>query len=122
MKNNGKAWQSMIQTAGAFDPAAAIGVAFRFSSFSPFSGVHDPKLDTMINQAASYTDLSKRCQFYNQAQEYIAKNYYGPFYFSLNPTAVSAKGVVGPGLTSPLPAVAVTPTIPWENTYYNPSS
>ena len=122
MKNNGKAWQSMIQTAGAFDPAAAIGVAFRFSSFSPFSGVHDPKLDTMINQAASYTDLSKRCQFYNQAQEYIAKNYYGPFYFSLNPTAVSAKGVAGPGLTSPLPAVAVTPTIPWENTYYNPSS
>jgi peptide/nickel transport system substrate-binding protein len=122
MKNNGKAWQSMIQTAGAFDPAAAIGVAFRFSSFSPFSGVHDPKLDTMINQAASYTDLSKRCQYYNQAQEYIAKNYYGPFYFSLNPSSVTAKGVGGPGLTSPLPAVAVTPTIPWESAYYNPSS
>jgi peptide/nickel transport system substrate-binding protein len=122
MKNGGKAWQSMIQTAGAFDPAAGIGVAFRFSSFSPFSGVHDPKLDTMLNQAKGYTDLSKRCTTYNQAQEYIAKNYYGPFYFSLNPTTVSAKGVAGPGLSSPLPAVAVTPTIPWESTYYNPSS
>jgi peptide/nickel transport system substrate-binding protein len=118
----GKSWQSMIQTAGAFDPAAAIGLAFRFSSFSPFSGVHDPKLDAMINQGQSYTDLSKRCQVYNQAQKYIADNYDGPFFFSLNPTAVSAKGITGPGLTSPLPAVAVTPTIPWESVYDNPAS
>jgi peptide/nickel transport system substrate-binding protein len=120
--NAGKSWQSMIQTAGAFDPAAAIGVAFRFSSFSPFSGVHDPKLDALINQGQSYTDLSKRCQVYNQAQKYISDHWYGPFYFSLNPTTVSAKGIAGPGLTSPLPAVAVTPTIPWESAYYNPTS
>jgi hypothetical protein len=31
------------------------------------------------------------------------------------------KGVAGPGLTSPLPAVSVTPAILWENVYYNPS-
>jgi peptide/nickel transport system substrate-binding protein len=122
MKNAGKSWQSMIQTAGAFDPAGFLGVYFRFGSFSPFSGVHDPKLDAMINQAVGYTDLSKRCQLYNQAQEYIAKNYYGPFYFSLNPTMTSAKGIAGPGLSSALPAVALAPTIPWESAYYNPSS
>ena len=121
-QNNGKVWQSMVQTAGAFDPAGGIGVAFRFSSQSPFSGVHDPKLDTLLNQAQGSTSLSTRCGYYHQAQEYIAKNYYGPFYFSLNPTNVSAKGIGGPGLTSAVPAVAVTPTIPWESVWYNPSS
>jgi peptide/nickel transport system substrate-binding protein len=74
-KNNGKWWQSMVQTAGAFDPAGGIGVAFRFSSESPFSGVHDPKLDTLLNQAQGSTSLATRCTYYHQAQEYIAKNY-----------------------------------------------
>ncbi len=119
-KNGGKWWQAMIQTAGAFDPAGGIGVAFRFSSQSPFSGVHDPKLDSMLTAAQSSTNLATRCNYYHQAQAYIAKNFYGPFYFSLNPTNVSAKGISGPGLTSPVPAVAVTPTIPWEDVWYNP--
>jgi peptide/nickel transport system substrate-binding protein len=112
----------MVQTAGAFDPAGGIGVSFRFSSTSPFSGVHDPALDKLLNQAQGSTNLATRCTYYHQAQEYIAKNYYGPFYFSLNPTNVSAKGISGPGLTSAVPAVAVTPTIPWEAVWYNPSS
>ncbi|MCW2893622.1 MAG: glutathione transport system substrate-binding protein [Trebonia sp.] len=121
-KNSGKWWQSMVQTAGAFDPAGGIGVSFRFSSASPFSGVHDPHLDTLLNQAQGSTSLPTRCNYYHQAQEYIAKNFYGPFYFSLDPTNVSAKGIGGPGLTSAVPAVAVTPTIPWESVWYNPPS
>ena len=121
-KNGGKRWQSMIQTAGAFDPAGGIGVAFRFNSMSPFSGVHDPKLDQMLAQAQGYTNLADRCKVYHQVQEYIAKNFYGPFYFSLNPTNVSAKGIGGPGLTTAVPAVAVAPTIPWESVWYNTSS
>jgi peptide/nickel transport system substrate-binding protein len=121
-KDGGKWWQSMVQTAGAFDPASGVGVGFRFSSMSPFSGVHDPNLDKMLAEAQGSTVLATRCKFYDQAANYIAKNYYGPFYFSLNPTNVSAKGVGGPGLTSPLPAVAVGPTIPWESIWYNPSS
>jgi peptide/nickel transport system substrate-binding protein len=76
----------------------------------------------MLAEAQGSTVLATRCKFYDQAANYIAKNYYGPFYFSLNPTNVSAKGVGGPGLTSPLPAVAVGPTIPWESIWYNPSS
>lgn len=121
-KNNGKWWQAFIQTAGAFDPAGGVGVAFRFGSASPFSGVHDPALDKILNQAQSTTNMTSRCSYYNQAEEYIAKNYYGPFYFSLNPIVVSAKGIGGPGVTSSLPAVAVGPTIPWEDVWYNPSA
>jgi len=120
--NSGKSWQAMIQTAGAYDPAGGVGVGFRFDSTSPFSGVHDPKLDTILNDAAATSNLSSRCSYYDQAAEYIAKNYYGPFYFAFAPANVSVKGVGGPGLSSPLPAVAVTPEIPWEDVYYNPSS
>ena len=119
--NAGKSWQAMIQTAGAYDPAGGVGVGFRFNSTSPFSGVHDPKLDTILSQAAASSSLSVRCPLYNQAAAYIAKNYYGPFYFSFAPANVSVKGVAGPGLTSPLPAVSVTPAILWEDVYYNPT-
>jgi peptide/nickel transport system substrate-binding protein len=119
--NSGKSWQAMIQTAGAYDPAGGVGVGFRFNSTSPFSGVHDPKLDTILSNAAASSSLSVRCPLYNQAAEYIAKNYYGPFYFSFAPANVSVKGVAGPGLTTPLPAVAVTPAVLWEDVYYNPS-
>ena len=119
--NAGKSWQSMIQTAGAYDPAGGVGVGFRFNSTSPFSGVHDTKLDTILSNAAASSVLSTRCSFYGQAAEYIAKNYYGPFYFSFAPANVSVKGVAGPGLTTPLPAVSVTPAILWEDVYYNPS-
>lgn len=122
LANGGKSWQAMIQTAGAYDPSGGVGVGFRFSSTSPFSGVHDPQLDKLLNQATASSDLSVRCPIYNQAAEYIAKNYYGPFYFAFAPANVSVKGVAGPGLTTALPAVAVAPEIPWEDVYYNPGT
>jgi peptide/nickel transport system substrate-binding protein len=120
--NGGKSWQAMVQTAGAYDPATGVGVLFRFGSHSPFSGVHDPKMDTLLSEAAGSTNLSTRCGFYNQAEAYIAKNYYGPFFFNFSPPNVAVHGVSGPGITSPLASVAVVPTIPWEDVYYNPSS
>jgi peptide/nickel transport system substrate-binding protein len=119
--NGGKSWESMVQTAGAYDPAGGVGVGFRFTSASPFSGVHDPKLDTLLNEAQGSTSLSTRCGFYDQAAEYIAKNYYGPFYFTFSPANISVHGIAGPGLTTPLASVAVVPTIPWEDVSYNPS-
>jgi peptide/nickel transport system substrate-binding protein len=117
----GKKWQAMVQTAGAYDPAAGVGVGFRFSSLSPFSGVHDPKLDTMLNNAAGTLDMSSRCQLYAQAAKYISDQAYGPFYFAFAPANVAAKGVTGPGLTSALSSVVVTPNVPWESVSYNPS-
>jgi peptide/nickel transport system substrate-binding protein len=120
--NHGKSWQSMVQTAGAYDPAGGIGVGFRFGSASPFSGVHDPKLDGLLASAQGSTSLATRCGFYNQAAGYIAKNFYGPFFFTLAPSNVAVHGVSGPGISTPLPSVAVVPTIPWEDVYYNPSA
>jgi peptide/nickel transport system substrate-binding protein len=120
--NGGKAWQSMVQTAGAYDPAGGVGVGFRFNSLSPFSGVHDKQLDTLLQNAQGSTSLSVRCGYYDQAAAYIAKNYYGPFYFAFSPANISVHGIAGPGLSTPLPSVAVVPTISWEDVYYTPGS
>jgi peptide/nickel transport system substrate-binding protein len=121
-KGGGKDWQAMVQTAGAYDPAGGIGVGFRFGSHSPFSGVHDPKLDALLASASGSADIPTRCKYYNQAGEYIAKNYYGPFFFTLAPSNIAVHGVSGPGISTPLPSVAVVPTIPWESVSYNPPS
>ena len=57
-----KKWQAALQTAGAWDPAAGVGLGFRFLSASPFSGVHDPKLDALIlgGQAAGRSDRARQ--------------------------------------------------------------
>jgi peptide/nickel transport system substrate-binding protein len=109
-----KKWQAMFQTAGSFDPAAGVGVAFRFSSISPFSGVHDPRLDVMLSQAAGTLDQRERKSLYGDLARYVSDQAYGPFLFAFAPANVAVKGVEGPGLTSALPAMAVTPNIPWE--------
>jgi peptide/nickel transport system substrate-binding protein len=111
----GKKWQAMIQTAGAYDPAAGVGVGFRFASQSPFSGVHDPHLDSLLNQASGTLDMGTRCRLYGQAAQYIAQKFYGPFYFAFAPANIAAKNVHGPGLTSPLSSVVVIPNVPWED-------
>jgi peptide/nickel transport system substrate-binding protein len=120
--NGGKSWESMVQTAGAYDPAGGVGVGFRFESGSPFSGVHSTALDTLLLDAQGSTNLSTRCSYYDQAAEYIAKNYDGPFYFTFSPANISVHGIGGPGLSSPLASVAVVPTIPWQDVYYNSSA
>jgi len=110
-------WQAMLQTAGAFDPAVGVGVGFRFSSQSPFSGVHDPHLDDLLNQAASTLDMNVRAKYYREAAEYIAQKFYGPFFFAFSGANVALKGVHGPGLTTAMPAVVVNPDIPWEDVW-----
>jgi ABC-type transport system substrate-binding protein len=107
-------WQAMLQTAGSYDPAAGVGVAFRFSSQSPFSGVHDKKLDGMLAQAAGTLDQADRGRLYAQIAKYMSDQAYSPFMFSFAGANVAVKGVQGPGLTTALPAVVVTPNIPWE--------
>jgi ABC-type transport system substrate-binding protein len=107
-------WQAMLQTAGSWDPAGGVGVAFRFFSESPFSGTHDKKLDGLLFGAAGTTDKAERDKRYQAASKYISDQAYSPFLFAFAPASVVTKNVRGPGLSSPLPAVVVTPTVPWE--------
>jgi peptide/nickel transport system substrate-binding protein len=107
-------WQIAFQTAGAWDPAGGVGLAFRFTSTSPFSGVHDPKLDKLILGASAPVDPAARKQLYDQAAAYIAQNAYGPFMFPISNYNIAIHGVQGPGLTTPIPSVAVNPEVLWE--------
>jgi peptide/nickel transport system substrate-binding protein len=107
-------WQIAFQTAGAWDPAGGVGLAFRFFSKSPFSGVHDPKLDALILGGAAAVNPATRKSLYDQAAAYIAKNALGPFLFPISGWNV-AKGAQGPGLTTPIPSVAVNPEVLWED-------
>ncbi len=108
-------WQAALQTAGAWDPGGGVGVAFRFNSHSPFSGVHDPKLDDLLNQGQGATDPATRKSFYDKAAEYIAQNAYGPFLFPVATWNAAAHNVSGPGLTNAIPSVAVNPQVLWED-------
>jgi peptide/nickel transport system substrate-binding protein len=118
----GKKWQASLQTAGAFDPAAGLGVVFRFGSKSPFSGVQDPKLDGMFAAAAAAQSDSQRGTLYNQAAKYISDNAYAPFLFPVNGWNIAAKNVSGPGLTTLLPASAVRPEILWDQVGFTSGS
>jgi peptide/nickel transport system substrate-binding protein len=108
-------WQAALQTAGSWDPAAGVGVGFRFDSTSPFSGVHDKSLDTLLNDASDSFNNKTRAKDYAAAAAYIAKQAYGPFLFSWAPDQIFAKNVSGPGLNTPLPAVVVSSNVLWED-------
>jgi peptide/nickel transport system substrate-binding protein len=114
--NSGK-WQAMLQTAGAWDPASGVGVAFRFSSTSPFSGVADPQLDQMLNSAAASVDQGQRAQLYTQAGKYISDNAYAPFGLAFAPANLATKGVYGPGLTTKIPPLVVNSGIIWDEVW-----
>src|SRR5207244_4343783 len=78
-----KKWQAALQTAGAWDPAGGVGVGFRFMSQSPFSGVHDKKLDALLGQGFGAVDPADRKAAYDQAGAYIAQQAYSPFLFPI---------------------------------------
>lgn len=106
-----KGWQAAIGEDGAFDPSVSAGLSFRFGSTAQFSGVHDPVLDRMMNQAAATFDAAQRAKIYANIAVYISAQRYAPFIVATAPVSVTAKGVNGPGLTSqiPVPSVVVSP-------------
>lgn len=114
---NGGTWQAMLQTAGAWDPAAGVGVGFRFSSSSPFSGVVDPELDQLLNDAAGTIDAAQREQLYVRAGQLIADKAYAPFGLAFAPANLAARGVHGPGLTTKIPPIVVNSAILWDEVW-----
>lgn len=114
--NSGK-WQSMLQTAGAWDPASGVGVAFRFNSVSPFSGVSDPVLDDLLNSAAATADPAQRQSLYDRAGRHISDNAYAPFGLAFAPANLATEGVHGPGLTTKIPPMLVNSGILWDEVW-----
>ncbi len=114
--NSGK-WQAELQTAGAWDPAAGVGVPFRFESTSPFSGVSDPTLDNLLNQAGAAVDPSRRDSLYQQAGKLISDQAYAPYILAFAPANIAVTGVHGPGLTTKIPPVLVNSGVLWDQVW-----
>lgn len=114
---NGGKWTAMLQTAGAWDPATGVGVAFRFASTSPFTGVKDDHLDDLLNQAAGEVDPAVRDRLYTEAGKYISDKSYAPFGLAFAPANLAVKGVHGPGLTTKIPPLVVNSGILWDEVW-----
>jgi peptide/nickel transport system substrate-binding protein len=114
--NSGK-WQAELQTAGAWDPAAGVGVPFRFQSTSPFSGVTDTGLDNLLNQAGAAVDPARRDALYSQAGKLISDKAYAPYILAFAPANVAVTGVHGPGLTTKIPPVLVNTGVLWDQVW-----
>lgn len=110
-------WQASLEYLGDFDPAAGLGLSFRFNSKSVFSGVHSATLDKLITEAGASTDPHRRRTYYNAAAEYIARNALAPFLFPVNDYDIVVHGSGAPGLSTPLPSVAVNAAVLWQDAY-----
>ena len=114
-------WQAMLQTAGAWDPAIGVGVGFRFNSTSPFSGVNDPTIDNLLQQAGQITDASQRDALYLQVGQRISDQAYAPYILAFAPASVATKNVHGPGVTTLIPPVVVNTGIIWDEVWMSKS-
>jgi len=112
-----KQWQAALQSNGAFDPGVSSGVPFRFLSSAPYSGVHDPTLDGMIEEAVSTLDEQQRGELYGGIARYISDEAYAPFMIATAPAAVARNGVHGPGLTSKVPLTSVSLLPQWDEAW-----
>jgi peptide/nickel transport system substrate-binding protein len=117
----GGKWQAMLQTAGAWDPAVGVGVAFRFGTTSPFSGISDPTIDQLLQQGAQVTDPAQRDALYVQVGQRISDEAYAPFILAFAPASVVTKKVHGPGLTTLIPPVVVNTGIIWDEVWVSPT-
>lgn len=107
-------WTAFMTIAGSYDPSIGnLSVSSGFSSQSPFSGVHDPKLTGMLEQASATLNMAKRAAQYKAIFKYLSDEAYGVFLFNFATFNVYAKNVVG--ATGPAGVGGVASVINWAN-------
>lgn len=110
-KYQSKSWQVALAQSGGFDPALIPGLAFRFSSNAPYTGVKDPTLDNLLNEGAASSDNAVRAKTYKEIFAYVAKQALAPVLYS-GPAAynVTVHGLSVLGLTT-----TNNPVFDWGN-------
>jgi peptide/nickel transport system substrate-binding protein len=73
-------WQALDSNWGGADPAIAMPTYF--SSSGPFTGIHDPTLDNLMNQAAVATSNSARLALYKQVAQRMNQQAEAPFMYT----------------------------------------
>jgi peptide/nickel transport system substrate-binding protein len=96
-------WQITGGGAGGLDPGIGIGgMTWRVESNAPFTGIHDPVLDRLINAGAATANHAARGKIYKQIYQYMSDKalmpflYAGPFY------NIASTNAYGPGVSTPM--------------------
>jgi peptide/nickel transport system substrate-binding protein len=108
-------WPAFLWVMGSYDPAGGIGVSFFLASTGPFSGVHDPTVDSLINKGASSANPSVRASAYQDLAKYMNQQAYAPFICAGSAWDAAVKGVSGPGLTTAYGSFGQGPLVQWES-------
>jgi peptide/nickel transport system substrate-binding protein len=115
---DGGKWQTDLSTDGAFDPATGVAQMFRFLSTSPFSGVHDPKLDALLDKGLTDQTSAARDADYKAVAEYESNNAYDVELFPTSEWDIADKDVYAPGMTTVMPQTVDIPEVWWQNAGY----
>jgi len=126
-------WESMLQTAGAWDPSTGIGVQVRFGSTSPYSGTPLPEgaanakealekglqspIDKLLAKSVATVDEDERTAAYAEVAKMISDEAYGPFGTAFAPAQLMRTGVHGPGLDEPIPAFVVNTAVLYDRAW-----
>ena len=110
-------WQSIVQGAGGTNPTVGLGsFGWRYLSSGPFTGVHDPTLDNMINQATGTVNVAQEKAEIKKIFNYISEKAYTPLIYAGPLWNISVHSVHGPGISTGL----VAPL--WEDVWMGTSS
>ncbi|MBO0885863.1 MAG: hypothetical protein J2O38_00590 [Acidimicrobiales bacterium] len=108
-------WPAFLWVMGSYDPAGGIGVSFFLASSGPFTGVHDPTVDSYINKGVASVNPKARASAYAGLAKYMSQQAYAPFICAGTTWDVAMKGVSGPGLTTAYGSFGQGPLVQWEN-------
>jgi peptide/nickel transport system substrate-binding protein len=86
-------WEALDSNWGGADPALALPTYFE--SNGPFTGIHDPTLDNMINQAATTTNVATRLHLYKQVAARMNQLAEAPFLYQKPIFTFATKNVHG---------------------------
>jgi peptide/nickel transport system substrate-binding protein len=110
-------WQASPGGDGSFDPAGGVGDWFWFLSTSPYTGVHDPALDALI-QKANQVPESQRGAVYKQIADYQSNHAYAVQLFPSFEFDIADRNVYAPCLTTVCPTSETAPEVWWQNAGY----
>ncbi|OLT18872.1 hypothetical protein BJF78_11850 [Pseudonocardia sp. CNS-139] len=88
-------WQVYLGFSGAIDPALRLGTDYFFHTNGPNSGVADPSLDALLDQARVADDPAVREGLYAQAFRTISDQAYAAFLYQTNGYYIARRTVVG---------------------------
>jgi peptide/nickel transport system substrate-binding protein len=88
-------WNIMIIEIGSYDPATGFGLPLYFGATTPFKGVQDPTLNSMLNVAQGTFSKSTRASEYKKIFTYMSNQAYMPFLFAVPSYDIASKDVTG---------------------------